>query len=128
MWTGASNLYPICRVRWRQPSLTVSAVETSNESSSYSIIPSSASAKISVRYVPRQKPDEVQAALEAHLQHEFKKLNTPNTVGEGGNVETMARSFVVWVYHTVGTPVRAVEPLVARRHYRAVLRRRQPRH
>jgi acetylornithine deacetylase/succinyl-diaminopimelate desuccinylase-like protein len=56
-------------------------VVTSNTDASFSIIPSSSTAKLSIRYVPKQSEKRVQEVVEAHLRHEFAKLNSPNEVG-----------------------------------------------
>lgn len=68
--------------RWRLPSLTVASVVTSNTDASFSIIPSASTAKLSIRYVPKQSEKRVQEVVEAHLRHEFAKLNSPNEVGQ----------------------------------------------
>lgn len=60
----------------------MASVVTSNTDASFSIIPSSSTAKLSIRYVPKQSEKRVQEVVEAHLRHEFAKLNSPNEVGQ----------------------------------------------
>jgi acetylornithine deacetylase/succinyl-diaminopimelate desuccinylase-like protein len=45
-----------------------------------SVIPKSASAVISIRFVPNQKAEELVRKLEGHLKHEFAKRQSPNTL------------------------------------------------
>jgi acetylornithine deacetylase/succinyl-diaminopimelate desuccinylase-like protein len=46
-----------------------------------SVIPKSASAIISIRFVPNQKAEELVLKLETHLKHEFAKRQSPNKLG-----------------------------------------------
>ncbi|EWM27879.1 zn-dependent exopeptidase [Nannochloropsis gaditana] len=64
--------------RWRQPTLSINQVASSNPTDSYSILPKAAMAKISVRTVPRQNPSRLVDLIRAHLKHEFGKRRSPN--------------------------------------------------
>lgn len=64
--------------RWRKPSVSITAIETSNMSSFFSVVPRRACAKISIRFVPDQNPAKIERAVCAHLQHELRKRRSPN--------------------------------------------------
>ncbi|MCJ1309702.1 hypothetical protein MMC25_003362 [Agyrium rufum] len=67
--------------RWREPSLTIHGFKTSGPGSKNSaIIPSIASAALSMRLVPNQSTAEVERALTSYLQGHFSLLNTTNTL------------------------------------------------
>lgn len=65
--------------RWREASLTIHRFQTSGPDNS-TIIPRLAKASLSVRLVPNQEASEVAKALTTHLQSEFKKLDSKNTL------------------------------------------------
>eukprot|EP00049_Salpingoeca_infusionum_P026151 m.24071 g.24071 ORF g.24071 m.24071 type:complete len:1374 (-) comp8560_c0_seq1:2404-6525(-) len=64
--------------RWNMPTLTVCDIKTSNVESAQSIIPSSASAKISIRFVPDQDGAALTEAVERHIKYEFRKRDSGN--------------------------------------------------
>ncbi len=62
---GGGNPYA---VNWRQPSLTVTAIQASSRKDARNIVTHEAWARISVRLVPEQEPETVRAALMKHLE------------------------------------------------------------
>lgn len=64
--------------RWRRPSVSITAIETSNVSGFFSVVPRKAEAKISIRFVPDQDPSKLEKAIRAHLQFELRKRRSPN--------------------------------------------------
>lgn len=62
---GDSNPYV---TNWRQPALTVTAIQASSRRDARNIVVDSAWARISVRLVPDQSPDEVRDLLLQHLR------------------------------------------------------------
>lgn len=82
-FVGVKNLIystarEILSSRWRQPTLSINTVNTSNYNDSATIIPKLASAKVSVRSVPDQKPEKIVELIRGHLKHEFGKRRSPN--------------------------------------------------
>ncbi|KAF2485583.1 hypothetical protein BDY17DRAFT_293926 [Neohortaea acidophila] len=65
--------------RWREASLTLHHFHTSGPENA-TIIPRSARAALSMRLVPNQEADKVATALVEHLQSEFLKLDSNNTL------------------------------------------------
>lgn len=63
--------------RWREPSLTIHRINTSDPAGS-SIIPHTVTADISVRLVPNQSTSVIQAAMTKVLQTAFDDLRTSN--------------------------------------------------
>lgn len=62
---GHDNPYA---VNWRQPALTVTAVQASSRKDARNIVVESAWARVSVRLVPDQSPETVRAKLVEHLR------------------------------------------------------------
>lgn len=63
--------------RWRDASLTLHGFRTSGSEKS-TIIPSHASASLSLRVVPNQDVEEIGKSLQEYLQHLFAKLGSKN--------------------------------------------------
>lgn len=66
--------------RWRQPSISISSIETSNEKGIFSMVPNQATGKISIRFVPDQDPNKLEKAVRTHLAFELRKRHSPNTM------------------------------------------------
>lgn len=64
--------------RWHRPSVSVSSLNTSNKDNVYSVMPCEASAKVSLRFVPDQDPDELVKKIRSHLEIEFLKRRSRN--------------------------------------------------
>eukprot|EP00898_Chlorokybus_atmophyticus_P006552 jgi/Chlat1/6899/Chrsp52S06578 len=56
---------------WRQPSVSIVAIETSTNG--WSLIPRSCVGKVCIRHVPDQDPNKVITAFTEHVRHEFAK-------------------------------------------------------
>lgn len=76
----SNNATAILESRWRNPSISITSIETSNESGFYSVVPRKAQAKISIRFVPDQDPTKIENAVAAHLQSEIGKRKSSNTL------------------------------------------------
>ena len=84
----------LLRRRWCEPALTVADVRVGDDAAAFgggdthyrfgptrsSVIPRAAVASLSVRFVPNQDAEKLVAALRAHVEAEFAKLGSPNTV------------------------------------------------
>eukprot|EP00050_Salpingoeca_kvevrii_P022695 m.130709 g.130709 ORF g.130709 m.130709 type:complete len:1157 (-) comp9793_c1_seq2:1936-5406(-) len=70
----------ILMARWRNPTLSIVSIDSSNMASLYSVIPCRAAAKVSVRIVPYQRPEKIIECVRFHLNHEFSKLRSPNAL------------------------------------------------
>lgn len=68
----------VLMTRWREPALSLHAIETS--AANASVVPRSATAVLSVRTVPDQRTPEVADAVTTHLRKEFVELETCNTL------------------------------------------------
>lgn len=73
--------------RWCDPCLTISEVWTSSQRSGgfksgsiFRVLSGSAGLNISIRFVANQSADELFHLVSQHLQHEFKKRRSPNTL------------------------------------------------
>lgn len=66
--------------RWLSPSLSVVSVDSTNSAKSFSKIPHTATAKLSIRFVPRQTAARLVALVSSHLETEFSKRRSPNTL------------------------------------------------
>lgn len=65
--------------RMREPSLSLHGIEGAFYSpGAKTVIPASVSGKFSLRLVPDQTPDKIQALVEAYVASEFKKLGSKN--------------------------------------------------
>lgn len=64
---GRPNLPPPARI-WREPSLTVTAIQASSRAQAGNIVNDAAWAKVTVRLVPKMDPAHVIAVLKAHLR------------------------------------------------------------
>ena len=65
--------------RWRFPSLSLHGIEGAfSEPGSKTVIPRKVVGKFSIRLVPDMDETKVEELVEAHLQREFAKLDSPN--------------------------------------------------
>ncbi|RHY27141.1 hypothetical protein DYB32_007015 [Aphanomyces invadans] len=64
--------------RWRFPSASVSAIKGSIDNSS--IIPRAACTELTLRTVPDQSPEEMEALVLAHIRAQFDALGSSNTL------------------------------------------------
>lgn len=74
----SENAADLLEARWRQPSISITSIETSNISNFYSIVPRQASANVSIRFVPDQDPSKIEKAIMTHLGFEMRKRRSPN--------------------------------------------------
>eukprot|EP00123_Amoebidium_parasiticum_P016955 comp23657_c0_seq1/m.40423 comp23657_c0_seq1/g.40423 ORF comp23657_c0_seq1/g.40423 comp23657_c0_seq1/m.40423 type:complete len:1229 (-) comp23657_c0_seq1:226-3912(-) len=74
----SSNSSEVLMARWREPSLSVTGIHTSNQETSYTVIPHVATGDISIRFVPDQESEHLVQLLADHLRHEFRKRQSPN--------------------------------------------------
>jgi acetylornithine deacetylase/succinyl-diaminopimelate desuccinylase-like protein len=81
---------------WRQPALTINAMQASSREQARNIVCDTAWARITVRLVPDQKPKEIQDALVAHLR---------NAVPWGVQADIKALSAESWWMTEPGGPV-----------------------
>lgn len=70
----------LLKARWKNPSISVTSIDSSNGSGFYSVVPCRAQAKISVRFVPNQSPEKLERAIATHLQFELRKRRSPNVL------------------------------------------------
>ncbi|KAL9610987.1 MAG: hypothetical protein Q9167_004332 [Letrouitia subvulpina] len=73
----AKELTRSFKARWREPSLTIHRISSSGSSSS-SIIPRTATAKLSIRLVPEQTSAEIKRSFRNVLEGAFENLRTSN--------------------------------------------------
>eukprot|EP00978_Attheya_sp_CCMP212_P016827 scaffold44458_cov52-Attheya_sp.AAC.1 len=67
--------------RWRYPTLSLHGIEGGfSGPGAKTVIPAKVIGKFSLRLVPDQDPKEIKAAMDAHLQTEFAKLESPNKI------------------------------------------------
>ena len=77
--------------RWCQPTLSVVDIRVGTAEDDdtahyrfgptrFSVIPRAAVGKISVRFVPNQEPEKIIKRLTGHLEHEFAKLRSGNSI------------------------------------------------
>lgn len=74
----ADQAAEVLEARWRKPSVSITCIDTSNESGFLSVVPRRATAKVSVRFVPDQDPAKIEKAIAAHLGFEIRKRRSPN--------------------------------------------------
>ncbi|KAI5795057.1 hypothetical protein EDC01DRAFT_615192 [Geopyxis carbonaria] len=75
------NPIQILQARWRNPSLSLHGIEGAFSSTGCkTVIPAKVSGKFSIRTVPNMELDEVDRLVYAHLDSEWKKLNSNNTM------------------------------------------------
>jgi acetylornithine deacetylase/succinyl-diaminopimelate desuccinylase-like protein/WD40 repeat protein len=74
----SSSPSELLEVRWRRPSVSVASLDTSNKDHVHSVMPREASAKLSVRFVPDQDPEQLVRAIRSHLDLEFMKRRSRN--------------------------------------------------
>ena len=89
--SSSSAMRELLESRWCRPTLSIVDVRTGGggpgqEASRFgptrfSVIPRSATAKISIRFVPRQEPHVLFELLKSHVESEFLKLGSMNKVG-----------------------------------------------
>eukprot|EP00048_Salpingoeca_helianthica_P005901 m.93046 g.93046 ORF g.93046 m.93046 type:complete len:1282 (+) comp13796_c0_seq2:297-4142(+) len=70
----------VLAARWSNPTLSIVSVDSSNTAKSFSKIPRAATAKLSIRFVPRQSATRLVELLTHHLEIEFAKRRSPNTL------------------------------------------------
>jgi nonspecific dipeptidase len=71
----------ILKARWRFPTCSIHGVEGAwSGAGAKTVIPAKVIGKISLRIVPDMTPEEVEAKVKAHIQSEFDKLGSPNTL------------------------------------------------
>jgi len=75
--------------RWRYPSLSIHGVEGAfYEPGSKTVIPRKVIGKFSIRLVPDQEPDKIEACVKAHIEKKHAERGSPNpakvTMGHGG--------------------------------------------
>ncbi|XP_015122124.1 cytosolic non-specific dipeptidase [Diachasma alloeum] len=67
--------------RWRQPSLSIHGIEGAfSEPGAKTVIPRKVIGKFSIRIVPDMKVEDVEAKVKAHLEREWKKRGSPNSM------------------------------------------------
>ncbi|KAJ3369383.1 Cys-Gly metallodipeptidase [Allomyces arbusculus] len=67
--------------RWRYPSLSLHGIEGAFSGQGVkTVIPAKVMGKFSIRTVPNQTPDEIAEKVKAHLEAEFEKLGSKNTM------------------------------------------------
>lgn len=76
---GASGTVSELMTRWRYPSLSIHRIAVSGPGNS-TLIPQSATATLSLRIVPDQAMDVIQAALTSFLHAEFAAFGSPNAL------------------------------------------------
>jgi len=70
----------VLQARWRYPSLSLHGIEGAfSGTGAKTVIPAKVSGKFSIRTVPNMAPEEVDKLVFAHLDKEWKKLNSNNT-------------------------------------------------
>ena len=74
---NADTLTASLKARWREPSLTIHRFKTSGPTNS-TIIPSVASASLSMRLVPGQDTGRIQQSMKNYLEHRFTILQSSN--------------------------------------------------
>lgn len=88
---ASSTMRELLESRWCRPTLSVVDVRTGGggglgqEASRFgptrfSVIPRSATAKVSIRFVPKQDPEVLFGLLKRHVESEFSKLGSMNRV------------------------------------------------
>ncbi|KAI0345693.1 Zn-dependent exopeptidase [Trametopsis cervina] len=65
--------------KWREPSLTIHDIKASGATNA-TVIPSSVTARVSIRIVPDQDLETIGNALQDHLKSEFAKMQSPNAL------------------------------------------------
>eukprot|EP00210_Caulerpa_lentillifera_P007669 g7320.t1 len=91
--TVSTSKMDILRARWCKPTLSVVDMRSSGMSISqttmdhyrfgptrFSVIPCHAVGKVSIRFVPRQDKEKMISCVKNHVEHEFAKLRSKNTV------------------------------------------------
>ena len=74
-----NNMDFLCK-RWCEPTLSISAVASSNAANAYRLIPRTATARVTITYVPDQDTQQLQELLRRHVAHEFSKRHSPNKI------------------------------------------------
>ncbi len=76
-----SDKESILKARWRFPTCSIHGIEGAWAGpGAKTVIPAKVTGKISLRIVPDMTPEEVEAKVRAHLESEFAKLKSPNTL------------------------------------------------
>ena len=71
---GGENRYSLNRRRWFEPTLDITGLDSGYTGiGTKSIIPDTASAKISIRFVPDQDPEQIYSSLASSLHHSLPK-------------------------------------------------------
>ncbi|KAL8664858.1 MAG: hypothetical protein Q9202_002720 [Teloschistes flavicans] len=94
------------QARWREPSLTISRLNSSAPAGT-SVIPQTVSADLSIRLVPNQTTSAIQTALISVLQAAFDKLSTLNKLGI-----TLANAAEPWLGDPTNEIFRTLEEAV----------------
>jgi len=65
--------------RWRYPTLSLHGIEGAfSGPGAKTVIPAKVTGKFSLRLVPHQDPQKIEALVKDHIEKEFQKLNSPN--------------------------------------------------
>lgn len=71
----------VLAARWRFPSLSIHGIEGAwGGAGAKTVIPRAVTGKFSLRLVPDQTPEQIDALVRAHLDAQFAALGSPNTM------------------------------------------------
>jgi cytosolic nonspecific dipeptidase len=76
-----SDKESVLKARWRFPTCSIHGIEGAWAGpGAKTVIPAKVTGKLSLRIVPDMTPEEVEAKVTAHINAEFAKLKSPNTL------------------------------------------------